>query len=121
MLQDLGRFEEALADLQQAIALDPDNATYLGHRGVCLRSLGAFSEGMADFEKVLAAVPTDVNALANRGCVLGLPVSTCIGDAGYSVICSGGACCIRSSRTWKLLQLGTSSCWLCMGMDLYDL
>ena len=68
VLQGLGRHEDALADFDAALALEPDNMASLGHRGACLRAKGQLAAAAADFERVLASAPTDLAALSNRGC-----------------------------------------------------
>ena len=69
VLQGMGRSEDALADFEAALVLEPGNLTFLGHRGACLRAGGQLAASAADFERVLAASPLDVTALSNRGCV----------------------------------------------------
>jgi predicted TPR repeat methyltransferase len=51
----LGRAEEALALLQEALEREPGNAETLGHCGTALAELGRTGEALAHFERALAA------------------------------------------------------------------
>jgi tetratricopeptide (TPR) repeat protein len=63
------KFAAALADFDQAIALDPDQSNYYLWRGVAYHSLGQLETAFADYEQALALDPQNVQALAGRGWV----------------------------------------------------
>ncbi|MGW2469499.1 tetratricopeptide repeat protein [Streptomyces bauhiniae] len=63
MLVDL---PAALADLDRADALCPDDAEILGERGETYRLAGRYDEAMADFDRAVALDPEDAYALACR-------------------------------------------------------
>jgi protein O-GlcNAc transferase len=63
----LGRFEEALADLESAARLLPDSPHVLNNRGNVLRDLGRLPEALADFNAALALLPDFTTACSNRG------------------------------------------------------
>jgi tetratricopeptide (TPR) repeat protein len=66
-LQLLGRYDEALADYDTAIALKPDYVEALGNRGIVLQKLARFQEALASYDQALAINPGYVDALSNRG------------------------------------------------------
>src|SRR3989442_10934300 len=49
-LQDLKRFDEAMASYDQAIALKPNDADALLNRGLCKLLLGHYQQGWQDYE-----------------------------------------------------------------------
>ncbi|MFE7132436.1 tetratricopeptide repeat protein [Streptomyces sp. NPDC057638] len=59
--------EEALAELDRAVALDPDNADARTYRGEVHRWLGHLDEAITDFTTALGIDPDQANALAARG------------------------------------------------------
>ncbi len=66
-----GRFEEAAAAYQKAIALKPDEAGYYNNLGNALAKLGKIPEAMAAYEKSAALDPPNAaNAWRNAGIVL---------------------------------------------------
>jgi tetratricopeptide (TPR) repeat protein len=67
-----GRMDEALADLNAAIALAPYSPDPVLNRGVVLEQSGRFDEAAADYKAVLAAIPADPSAWNNLGNVEGL-------------------------------------------------
>jgi tetratricopeptide (TPR) repeat protein len=52
----LGRYDEALADLDRALELDPDGETF-GSRGQVYRLLGREEEARADFARAIELDP----------------------------------------------------------------
>ncbi len=67
----LGRWEEALEAYEQALELDPDNATYWVDKGVALARLGRPPEDrLAAYDAALAHNPNDATAWNNRGITL---------------------------------------------------
>jgi predicted O-linked N-acetylglucosamine transferase (SPINDLY family) len=61
---------EALADYDQAVALDPQHANAFCNRGTVLESLGRHREALASYDRALALNPKDAFAYYNRGNVL---------------------------------------------------
>ncbi|MBI3759453.1 MAG: glycosyltransferase family protein, partial [Deltaproteobacteria bacterium] len=66
----LKRSEEALADLDRALAIQPDYADALCNRGNVLVDLHRFEEALDSYDRSLASRPNDPAALNNRGNVL---------------------------------------------------
>ena len=65
-----GRLDEALADMEAALAIKPDDAeTLLNHANV-LKSLNRLDAALAGFDRALAVKPGWPQALNNRGTVL---------------------------------------------------
>jgi tetratricopeptide (TPR) repeat protein len=56
----------ALADIDQAVALDPASAAYLRERGAIRIGAGQADAAMADFDQALKLKPGDVGALLER-------------------------------------------------------
>ncbi len=63
----LRRHMQALADLDQAIALDPSSGESLKERGETYRSMGREGDALADFTRVIQLAPNDADAFTNRG------------------------------------------------------
>jgi len=63
----MGRFAEALADLDRAIALDEKYAGAIASRGETYRQLGRYAEALADFDRAIALDEKDAWAIASRG------------------------------------------------------
>lgn len=59
--------EQALADCDEALRLDPENAAVIDSRGWVKLRLGRLEEAIADFEAALALEPDMSNALYGRG------------------------------------------------------
>jgi tetratricopeptide (TPR) repeat protein len=66
-LYHLDRESEALADLDQALALTPDYAACLGDRGETYRWLGRYEEALADLDRAVELDPGLQSAVACRG------------------------------------------------------
>lgn len=69
-LQKQKRYEEAVADYDQAIALKPDYAEAWCNRGRALEKLGRFDAALESHDRALAIRPSYVLAHINRGNVL---------------------------------------------------
>jgi len=69
--RDLGKFDEALADYTQGIALDPESpncAVLYTNRGIVYyENKGKFDEAIADFNQAILLKPDYDNAYYNRG------------------------------------------------------
>ena len=63
----LGRCDEAIADLDEALQLEPSDAFALRARGEAKRNLGRCDEAIADLDKALQLKPSDAFALRARG------------------------------------------------------
>ena len=61
------KFAAALADFDQAIALNPDKSDYYLWRGVAYHSSSQPEVALADYEQAIALNPQNVQALAGRG------------------------------------------------------
>lgn len=66
-LQREGRFADAVASYDQALAVRPQWVEALTNRGAALRALGRFEEAVASYDRALAVRPTYPLALVNRG------------------------------------------------------
>jgi len=62
-----GEGEKALACMQEAIALAPQDCHALNTRGMILDCLGRHGEALADYERVLTIDPRFADAINNRG------------------------------------------------------
>ena len=67
-----GLFEEALAEYQLGLQLDPNDVNLLNSLGVCNCVLDRCDQALEQFEKALEIVPNDVMALYNAGLVCNL-------------------------------------------------
>ena len=66
MLGAKGEFDRALADLDRAIALEPDNANIYDDRGNVWRDRGRFDRAVEDYDKAIALSPGFAFAFYNR-------------------------------------------------------
>ena len=64
----LGRHEEACADYDEAVALDPAEAVYFYNRGNAHSALGALPEAAADFQRVRRRRPSPLPGIAGVMC-----------------------------------------------------
>ncbi|MCF1597989.1 ATP-binding protein [Streptomyces muensis] len=90
-LQALGRFAEAEALLDQALARDPDNLYFLVERASARTSRGRYAEALDDMDRALALDPDQAGLYQARlgvGMVLGR-VSQSLADAERFVACGG--------------------------------
>jgi tetratricopeptide (TPR) repeat protein len=67
---EAGQADEALADFEQAVTLDPERAQAVYNRGVSYAAAGKFDEALADLEKAIELRPQFAKAHLNRGEVL---------------------------------------------------
>jgi tetratricopeptide (TPR) repeat protein len=63
----LGRYRESIADLDQAIKINPKNALLYNNRGGNKFDLGHFDEAIADYDRALEIDPDFIIAYTNRG------------------------------------------------------
>jgi tetratricopeptide (TPR) repeat protein len=69
-LMALGRYEEALASCDAALALEPNYIEAYNSRGIVLRHLQRSTEALASFERALELRPSAAELHNNRGNVL---------------------------------------------------
>jgi serine/threonine protein kinase len=67
MNNKLGRFREAIEDFNQALVIDPSDASVLNDRGFAYKSLNQIKEAMADFDRAIQLKPDLADAYQNRG------------------------------------------------------
>ncbi|MHB9117883.1 MAG: tetratricopeptide repeat protein [Burkholderiales bacterium] len=65
-----GKTKEALADLNQAIALDPNYYDAYMNRGTANGMLGHVKEALTDFDQAITLNPNSADAHVNRGIIL---------------------------------------------------
>ncbi|MCK9915128.1 tetratricopeptide repeat protein [Microbacteriaceae bacterium K1510] len=65
-----GRSEEAVANYNRALAVQPKHAEALSNRGNALKVLGRLDEALASYDKALALQPNYATGHSNRGAVL---------------------------------------------------
>ena len=65
------RYEEALADFDRALELEPDMAWAIAGRGETYRLMERYEEALADFDRALELKPDMAWAIAGRGQVYG--------------------------------------------------
>jgi tetratricopeptide (TPR) repeat protein len=70
LLAEMGRFSEALADLERAVKLRPNNATDLCNHGGVLSDLGRLDEALVSLDRAIALMPKLAPALYNRAEVM---------------------------------------------------
>jgi len=66
-----GRYEEAIAAYDQALAIKPDTHEAFYNKGNALGSLGRYEEAIAAYDQALAIKPDDHAAFNNKGNALG--------------------------------------------------
>jgi len=64
---DKGKYDDAIADYDKAIALDPNVATAYTNRGVTYGRKGDYDRAIADYTKAIAIDANHANAYYNRG------------------------------------------------------
>jgi len=70
LLDAEGNHQGALAELDRALEIEPDNATLLVNRGTLLGATGRFAAAEHDLKKVLRLEPAHADALYNLGVVM---------------------------------------------------
>lgn len=65
-----GDHQAALAELDRALDLDPENGTLLVNRGALLGAMGRFAAAERDLKRVLRVEPSHAEALFNLGVVM---------------------------------------------------
>ncbi|MEO6104018.1 MAG: tetratricopeptide repeat protein [Pseudoxanthomonas sp.] len=59
--------DEAKADLDQALRINPDNAQAYALRGALHGSKGELEDAIADFDRAISLDPSDIRTMINRG------------------------------------------------------
>src|SRR5207248_581682 len=67
VLTSQGRFEQAIADLDEVMRLDPSMAAVYQVRGAAYGSLRKFELAIADFTEAIGRNPNDAESYGNRG------------------------------------------------------
>jgi tetratricopeptide (TPR) repeat protein len=62
-----GAFDDAIADFDNALRIDPDDGRARNARGIAFRRKGEYDRAIADYDVALRRNPRDVRALNNRG------------------------------------------------------
>jgi Tfp pilus assembly protein PilF len=65
----LGRFEEAIADFDEAIKLNPNIAKFWSNKGQALGMLGRNDEALVAYNRAIELMPQDADYRNNRGAV----------------------------------------------------
>jgi tetratricopeptide (TPR) repeat protein len=69
-LERQGKFEQALANYDRALALNPGFIEALNNRGVVLEALNRFDDALASYDRALTLSPDLVAVIKNRGNVM---------------------------------------------------
>ena len=64
---NMGRYDQALADLDRAIELDPAEAWAIAARGQAYLALGRYDLALADLDRAIELDPDDAETVGNRG------------------------------------------------------
>jgi Flp pilus assembly protein TadD len=70
-LDNLGRYEDAIASYDEALKFKPDDHAAWNNRGIALGNLGRFEDAIASYDEALKFKPDDHAAWNNRGIALG--------------------------------------------------
>ena len=62
----MGRHEEAIADYDEAIRLEPDYAEAYNHRGIARRNLERYEEAIADYDEAIRLRPDFISTYYDR-------------------------------------------------------
>src|SRR5215469_14936213 len=62
----MGRYDEALADLNRATELDADQDWAIADRGETFRAMGRYDEALADFNRAIELYPGDDDYIRKR-------------------------------------------------------
>jgi tetratricopeptide (TPR) repeat protein len=65
--REQGESEKALADLNEAIRLDPSTAAWYSNRGMVYEELQEYDDAIADYSEAIRLDPNDARSYLNRG------------------------------------------------------
>ena len=65
--RQMDRYEQALADFDKGIELDPGWQWVIAHRGETYRQMGRYEQALADFDKAIELDPSSGWVIAHRG------------------------------------------------------
>ena len=74
------KFEQAMAEFEQAVAISPDNADAWYHHGLAWGLMGEHGRAVADFTRAIALAPEYADAYNCRGYAL-----LCLGEYGLAL------------------------------------
>ena len=69
-MRELKRFDEALANFDQAITLNPNHAGAYSNRGSVLQDLNRFDEALASYDRAITLNPNHAVTFSNRAIAL---------------------------------------------------
>jgi len=70
VLQEMGRYDEALESYAKAVALNPRFTKAYNNQGNILQKIWRYSEALASYDRAIALQPDDASGYYNRGLVL---------------------------------------------------
>lgn len=108
LLAEMGRLPQALADLERAVKLRPDNATDLCNYGGVLSDLGRPEEALASLDRAIALMPRLAPALYNRAKVMSMlgRFADALADYDQTIAIVPGNAGAHSNRAAVLKQMG---------------
>src|SRR5262249_50177691 len=65
--EEMGKYEEALADFNRVIELDPENTEIIKKCGTTYCLMGKFEEALADFNRAIELDPENAETIEYRG------------------------------------------------------
>jgi tetratricopeptide (TPR) repeat protein len=69
---DLKRYEEAIFDYNQALALEANDADAYYNRGLAKAKLQRYEEAIADYDEAIRLQPTEASSYYDKACVFAL-------------------------------------------------
>jgi tetratricopeptide (TPR) repeat protein len=97
----MGEYAAALADLNQALELDPDDVWAIAHRGATYRQMREYPAALADLDRALELKPNYVWAIATRGATYRR-----IGDFAAALADLDRAIELDPNAVWAILNRG---------------
>jgi tetratricopeptide (TPR) repeat protein len=72
ILNELGRYQEAVEWYDKVLEKDPKFITSINNKGVALANLGYYQQALNWYDKALKQVPGDLDMIANKARILGI-------------------------------------------------
>jgi len=94
-------YGRALADMNAALGLEPDNAGYLHNRAVVLTGLERYGEAITDYEKAIVLNPNGGGTYNNLSWLLATAKNAAFRDCRKAILYAR-----------KALETGTNGAWL---------